>query len=319
MFRINILIVILALFGANAYGATPLINCSGSSYLQSTASNQTFGCGTPSGGVTITSPNSTLTVGGTSSSPTLDFNLAKSNAWTVPQSITTSSNYTFPFTVNSSATYPTQVSGMNILLSSGQIGDIFATDSGGNHIEIDAVSGNYSAINAVGTSFVYEPGSFVNCSPNAQIDVMDSNCNSSVRFSATTNAANYLSLAGGTTGNAATITATGSDTNVSLNLLTKGTGVTKFVSDVQFAGNAPAVTSCGSGTLTTGSKDHKGSVTGITAATACTITFSQALATAPACTFSDSAGTAVGISSISTAAVTTTMTALTGSLYYICF
>jgi hypothetical protein len=92
-----------------------------------------------------------------------------------------------------------------------------------------------------------------------------------------------------------------------------------FAGDVKFTGTAPTVSTCGSGSLATGSSDHKGQITGITAATACTITFASALATAPACTFSNSAGTAVGISSISTAAVTTSMTALTGTLYYICF
>lgn len=82
---------------------------------------------------------------------------------------------------------------------------------------------------------------------------------------------------------------------------------------------APTISSCGSGSLTSGSSNHKGSIGSITTATACTITFSSALDTAPACTFSDSAGTAVGVSSISTSAVTTSMTALTGTLYYICF
>ena len=82
---------------------------------------------------------------------------------------------------------------------------------------------------------------------------------------------------------------------------------------------APTISSCGSGSLTSGSTDHKGSITSITAATACTITFSSTMTTAPARTFSTSAATAVGISSISTSAVTASMTSLTGSLYYICF
>lgn len=81
----------------------------------------------------------------------------------------------------------------------------------------------------------------------------------------------------------------------------------------------PVVSSCASGTLTIGSGDNKGSITGITAATACTLTFGVPLSAAPACAFSNSAGTSVGISAISTTAVTTSMTALTGSLYYICF
>jgi hypothetical protein len=102
--------------------------------------------------------------------------------------------------------------------------------------------------------------------------------------------------------------------------VTSGTrGVVSIVGDVQFGGVAPTISSCGGGSLASGGTDHKGQITGITAATACTITFSQTLGTGPACTFSDSAGTAVGISSISTSAVTTSMTALTGTLYYVCF
>ena len=84
-------------------------------------------------------------------------------------------------------------------------------------------------------------------------------------------------------------------------------------------GSAPTVSSCGSGTLTTGSTDQKGQITGIASATACTLTFASALPSAPSCIFSNSASTSVGISSISTTAVTASMTSLTGSLYYICF
>lgn len=82
--------------------------------------------------------------------------------------------------------------------------------------------------------------------------------------------------------------------------------------------NVPVVSTCGSGTLTAGSTDNKGQITGITAATACTITFSSNLPVAPSCTFSTSTGIAAGASAISQAAVTTTMAALTGSLYYLC-
>ena len=112
---------------------------------------------------------------------------------------------------------------------------------------------------------------------------------------------------------------TGIGLNVSATTGATNNYAANFNGDITFTGNAPVVTSCGSGSLASGSTDHKGQITGISAATACTITFSQALAPAPACTFSASTAIAVGISSISTSAVTSSMTSLTGTLYYICF
>jgi hypothetical protein len=44
--------------------------------------------GSAAGGDTITSPNSTITVGGTSSATTLDFNLAHANTWSATQTFT---------------------------------------------------------------------------------------------------------------------------------------------------------------------------------------------------------------------------------------
>lgn len=83
---------------------------------------------------------------------------------------------------------------------------------------------------------------------------------------------------------------------------------------------APTASSCGGGSIVAGSSNNKGQVSGITAAAACTITFSSAITTTPACVFSSSTlGLVPTISSISTAAVTTQMSALTGTLYYICF
>ncbi len=93
----------------------------------------------------------------------------------------------------------------------------------------------------------------------------------------------------------------------------------RIAGDILFAGTAPSISSCGSGTIVTGSTDHKGQVSGITTATACTITFSQTLGAAPTCTFTTDAGITPTIGTITTAAVTTAMTSLTGTLYYQCF
>lgn len=101
------------------------------------------------------------------------------------------------------------------------------------------------------------------------------------------------------------------------NAIVSGGGTTIAAHIAYAPTDVPAVTSCGSGTLVTGSTDNKGQITGITAATACTITFSSPLPAAPACAFSSSTGIAVG-GVPSTTAVITTMAALTGSLSYIC-
>lgn len=81
---------------------------------------------------------------------------------------------------------------------------------------------------------------------------------------------------------------------------------------------APVASTCGGGTVSANSTDNKWTVTGITAATACTITFNTALPAAPVCIFNTNTGIAVG-GIASTTAVTTTMVALTGTLQGICF
>ncbi|WP_435007989.1 beta strand repeat-containing protein [Tundrisphaera lichenicola] len=81
----------------------------------------------------------------------------------------------------------------------------------------------------------------------------------------------------------------------------------------------PVVSTCGGGSLAAGSGDNKGQITGISAATACTITFGTPLTAAPACMFTTNAAITPTISSISTTAVTAAMSSLTGTLYYHCF
>lgn len=116
-------------------------------------------------------------------------------------------------------------------------------------------------------------------------------------------------------------TQNGSNLTLNSGLATAGgtSGLINLHGDIEFTGVAPAISSCGSGTIVTGSTDHKGQITGVTTATACTITFSQALGTAPVCFISGSAALAAPvITSISTAAVTFGMTSYTGTIYYLC-
>ena len=62
------------------------------------------------------------------------------------------------------------------------------------------------------------------------------------------NTVNYVSIYGGATGNAANVTAAGSDTNIDLAIASKGTGVVKFATASNFTANgavATAMTSVG--------------------------------------------------------------------------
>lgn len=103
-----------------------------------------------------------------------------------------------------------------------------------------------------------------------------------------------------------------------------GTTATISGSDLTLAGHLgfstsiPTVTTCGGGALATGSTDNKGQITGISAATACTITFGTPLPAAPACSVTTSTGI-VAWGTPSTTALTTTMALFTGTLAYICF
>lgn len=107
---------------------------------------------------------------------------------------------------------------------------------------------------------------------------------------------------------------------ITLFLLISCPAFAQTVSDLSLSQGIPIISSCGSGTLVAGSTDHRGQITGVTAATACTITFSSPLKAAPVCIETGSVALAAGLlSSISTTAVTFGMTAFTGTLYYLCF
>lgn len=124
------------------------------------------------------------------------------------------------------------------------------------------------------------------------------------------------------------LTVTGTTNNSYGLWLEADTGATNnyaanFKGDITLTGTAPGVTSCGSGSIVTGSSDHKGQISGVTTATTCTITFGQGpLGTAPACSLMGGTSGALSgayISAISTSAVTFTFSSYSGTLYYLCF
>ena len=73
--------------------------------------------------------------------------------------------------------------------------------------------------------------------------INDVNGNALLRVSATAAAVNEVTLTNAATGNAPSLSATGNDTNINLNLVAKGTGVVQ-------AGGVPVVTNTGAQTLT---------------------------------------------------------------------
>lgn len=82
----------------------------------------------------------------------------------------------------------------------------------------------------------------------------------------------------------------------------------------------PVASSCGGGATAAASTDHAGTVSGLTTATSCTLTFSSAWDHTPSC-HPDVSVTGITdkyVSSVSTLAVTFTFTSMTGSLYYWC-
>jgi hypothetical protein len=73
------------------------------------------------------------------------------------------------------------------------------------------------------------------------------------------------------------------------------------------------------GTVNANSTDHWGIITGLVAQLAVTLTFSSPYPVTPACVATNSTGTSVAVSAITTSSVTFTFLSLTGSVYYICF
>lgn len=80
---------------------------------------------------------------------------------------------------------------------------------------------------------------------------------------------------------------------------------------------APTASTCGSGTAT--GNNNAFTVSGITAATACTVTFTAPITQGICVANTSSSAISVGITSISTSAVTFGMGALTGTIYAHCF
>lgn len=112
--------------------------CSGTQYLGADGACHTGGGG---GGDTITSPNSTLSVGGTSTNTTLDLNLTNANTWTALQtfndSIYTNENSTTAWLAEQNGVY----------------NSLFAVDTADGSVGIGAVGSSSNLLNIGG----YQP------------------------------------------------------------------------------------------------------------------------------------------------------------------
>lgn len=136
------------------------------------------------------------------------------------------------------------------------------------------------------------------------------------------NCGNFVQITGRANGNSALITAQGcSDANTQLELQGKtqlgGVKAGGHLLTRNLSGTTPTVSTCGTGTVTSGSTDNAGQVTA-TGATACTVTFNVSYTNAPFCTVSDNT-TANGLK-VTLSAASFTVSGLTSgdAFSYIC-
>lgn len=126
--------------------------------------------------------------------------------------------------------------------------DVMAYDSGTNSVTWQAQSGAGGGISNVVEDTTPQLGGALDANGNdIQFDdatgIDDDSGNEQIIFKSTLSAVNYLEVTNSATGNAPSLSANGSDTNVSLNLTTKGTGTVQ-------AGGVDVATVSGTQTLT---------------------------------------------------------------------
>lgn len=85
---------------------------------------------------------------------------------------------------------------------------------------------------------------------SVQANLIDSNGNEILEHTATSSAVNHISITNAATGNGATLSSAGDDTDVDLNITTKGTGVVNFDKEVAFPDSGELTISSGAITVT---------------------------------------------------------------------
>lgn len=129
--------------------------------------------------------------------------------------------------------------------------DFTATGSAVNHVGItNAATGNGPTIEAKGDDTNIDlnvsgkgTGKLATTSPKITTGINDSNNNELIKVTATGSAVNEITVANAATGNGPTLSATGDDTNIDLNISGKGSGTAKFTSNIIIpdAGNIGSV------------------------------------------------------------------------------
>ena len=120
----------------------------------------------------------------------------------------------------------TSVQGKTIYLTTGGGGGGGSPGGSSTQVQYNAAGsfGGISGFTSDGTNVTAGSGNLRATSPRITTGINDSNGNELILFTATGSAVNEITLANGATGSSPTITASGDDANVGINITTKGTG-----------------------------------------------------------------------------------------------
>jgi hypothetical protein len=141
-------------------------------------------------------------------------------------------------------------SGDSFTFAAGDKGDalVFATGNDGTNPDIDTLPAG--DVTLTGTQTLTNK---TLTSPKVGTSVLDTNGNELALLTATSSAVNEFTIANAATGSGPTISSTGDDTNIDINLTPKGTGDVVLAGDTVKVGDSAAaatLTSNGAGTLT---------------------------------------------------------------------
>ena len=137
-------------------------------------------------------------------------------------------------------------SGDSITLPSGVVKVVYATANDGTNPDIDDTG-------LITTSSTDTLTNKTLTSPKIGTSILDTNGNELALLTATSSAVNEFTIANAATGNGPTLSSTGGDTNIDINVTPKGTGDVVLAGDtvkVGDSGAAAVLTSNGAGTLT---------------------------------------------------------------------